>query len=58
MNELIKDFRNDIKKLIETLITLNNNLAKLESFTVSIEKLTKELEEINKNFKLLMEMNK
>ncbi|MEM2352045.1 MAG: hypothetical protein QXT26_06525 [Thermoproteota archaeon] len=58
MSELIKDFRNDMKKLIETLAALNNNLSKLESFADSISRLTRELEESNRNFKILTDLLK
>jgi len=58
LSELIKDFRNDMKKLIETLAALNNNLSKLESFADSISRLTRELEESNRNFKILTDLLK
>lgn len=55
---LFKDLRSDMKKLIETLTTLNNHLSKLETFTGSITKLTIELEEANRSIKSLTDMLK
>jgi len=55
---LIKDARNDMKRLIEALIALNDHLSKLESFMDSIAKFTKELEETNKNIKTFIDIIK
>ena len=55
---LIKDARNDMKRLIEALIALNDHLSKLEAFMDSIAKFTKELEETNKNIKTFIDIIK
>jgi predicted nucleotidyltransferase len=55
---ILKDFRSDMKKLIENLAALNNHISKLERFTDSIVKLTIELEKANKNIQLLTDMLK
>lgn len=54
--KLMKDVRDDIKKLIDLLTELNSHMSKLESFTGSLEKLIAELDEANKNFKTLIEI--
>ncbi|MEM0067657.1 MAG: hypothetical protein QW632_04445 [Ignisphaera sp.] len=54
--KLMKDARDDIKKLIDLLTELNSHMSKLESFTGSLEKLINELDEANKNFKTLIEI--
>lgn len=54
--KLMKDARDDIKKLIDLLTELNSHMSKLESFTGSLEKLIAELDEANKNFKTLIEI--
>jgi len=53
---LFKDLRSDMKKLIEALAVLNNHLSKLETFTESIAKLTRQLEEANRSIKSLTDM--
>ncbi|MEM4975807.1 MAG: hypothetical protein QXT64_00610 [Desulfurococcaceae archaeon] len=58
VRELVKDVRGDFKKLIEVLSNLNSHLLKLESLVDSIVKVTKELEEANRNFKALIELLK
>ncbi|MEM1536771.1 MAG: hypothetical protein QXG58_06410 [Candidatus Bathyarchaeia archaeon] len=55
---LFRDLRGDMKKLIETLAALNNHLSKLETFAESVAKLTRELEEANRNIKSLTDMFK
>ena len=55
---MLKDFRSDMKKLIENLAALNNHISKLERFTDSIVKLTIELEKANKNIQLLTDILK
>jgi len=50
---LFKDLRGDMKQLIKTLGELSIHLSKLESFEKSIEKLTRVLEEANRNIELL-----
>ncbi|MEM1750719.1 MAG: hypothetical protein QW088_07375 [Desulfurococcaceae archaeon] len=58
VRDLVKDVRSDFKKLIEVLSNLNSHLLKLESLVDSIVKVTKELEEANRNFKALIELLK
>ncbi len=55
---LFRDLRGDMKKLIETLAALNNHMSRLETFTESVAKLTRELEEANKSIKSLTDMLK
>ena len=55
---LFRDLRSDMKKLIESLAVLNNHLSKLETFTESIAKLTRQLEEANRSIKSLTDMLK
>jgi len=58
IKDLVKDVRSDVKKLIELLTALNEHLARLESFVTSLDRLSRELEEANKNFKALVELLK
>ncbi|MEM1681048.1 MAG: hypothetical protein QXZ56_07570 [Sulfolobales archaeon] len=58
IKDLVKDVRSDVKKLIELLTALNDHLARLESFVTSLDRLSRELEEANKNFKALVELLK
>ncbi|MEM4975874.1 MAG: hypothetical protein QXT64_00945 [Desulfurococcaceae archaeon] len=58
VKEVVKDVRSDVKKLIELLTALNTNLSKLEQFTVVLDKLVKELEEANRNFREVAEVLK
>lgn len=55
---LFRDLRSDMKKLIEALGVLNNHLSKLETFTESIAKLTRQLEEANRSIKTLTDLLK
>ncbi|MEM3994963.1 MAG: hypothetical protein QXW40_06195 [Thermofilum sp.] len=58
IKDLVKDVRSDVKKLIELLTALNDHLVRLESFVTSLDRLSRELEEANKNFKALVELLK
>jgi len=55
---LFRDLRSDMKRLIEALAVLNNHLSKLETFTDPIAKLTRQLEEANRNIKSLTDLLK
>lgn len=56
LRDAIKDVRNDFKRLIELLTALNEHLSRLEGLSASIDKLVRELEEANENFKAMIEL--
>lgn len=58
IRDLLKDLRSDVKKLIDALFLLSNSITKLESLASSLDRLTRQLEEVDRNFRVIAEVLK